>query len=278
MVLSYSDKFNRKAQFDHLMLSMSGLTEAAGLQRLNNASGETIHHAQQKNRNSMSLYDIIQLLTEAKYRLDNFIYDMDMKLIQAHADLEHYREQLAERIALQGCLDALANGNMLERDENGHLKDQHLRKVIERYTAKNNIDLQLLNNDAYIQAIAQKLIDTYQTQAQLNQIIVLQQQKIITIRSGKEKAEDMQSDLTNAEHLPPETIKQKVDGANEQIGNTYSEISNWDKKISALKTVPDANITPHENTTSHSSSELEMFDAEDMSTVNAPLPKSNMTF
>lgn len=276
--MDYSKLFNEKAIQHHLQLSMSGDAIEAGLQSLNNTSAQSSDTTQQKKKKSAQLLDLIELLTLAQQRLDNFIYELDIKLINAQNDLRTYRDGLAERLTLEHCLNVLGNNEILERDKNGHIKDQQLQNLIKHYVQEHNLNPDLLNDDAFVQAVAQNLIVKYPSRNQFNQIIALQEEKIETIRSGKEKAMELKEGLTNTEDLPHGVNLQKVESVNETIYNINAKLEQFDQDILSLKGTSTTNDMLPQKTIDNRSVVPETDSQEKIPTTNAQSPKDNMTF
>lgn len=201
--MSYSNLFNSKAKANFEFLSMSGEALEAGLQSLNNVN-EDEKSKKRKKKADKHYYDLLQLLTETQIKLQDFIDEIDIKLIQARLDLQLHKDMLAERIALEHCIEVLDNDSLLERNADGTLKDKNLERAVTRYLKDNNMNMDL-SDDARIYAVAQNLLSTYLTQDQLLDIISLDKEIISTMEDGKDQAQTLQSKLND-----PDISKQEI--------------------------------------------------------------------
>lgn len=204
---------------------MSGEAELAGLQSLNNvAQDNKLKHRRQKKKEKQ-YQDFLQLLTEMQIKLQDFIEEIDLKLLQARQDLEQHKELFAERIALEHCIDVLANDGLLERNVDGSLKDKDLERAVTRYLKGNNMSTDL-SDDARIYAIAQNLITTYPTQDQLSNVIELDDQIIQTLQDGKDQAQTLQHILNDPDLSEQETtqISNQADRLSQTINSDVSSL------------------------------------------------------
>lgn len=223
--MSYTKIFNERAQKQHLMLSMSGDVELAGLQSLNNISEENKPEHRRRKKKEKQYRDFLQLLTETQIKLQDFIEEIDLKLLQARQDLEQHKELFAERIALERCIDVLTNDGLLERNADGSLKDKDLERAVTRYLKDNNMSTDL-SDDARIYAIAQNLITTYPTQGQLLSVIDIDDQIIQTLQDGKDQAQTLQRILNDPDLSEQEMtqISSQADRLSQTINSDVSSL------------------------------------------------------
>lgn len=275
--VSYSDKFNKQAKFNHLMLSMSGDAELAGLQSLNNVAKENKPEHRRQKKKEKQYRDFLQLLTETQIKLQDFIEEIDLKLLQARQDLKQHKELFAERIALEHCIDVLANDGLLERNADGSLKDKDLERAVTLYLKNNNMSVEL-SDDARIYAIAQNLITTYPTQDQLSNVIDLDNQIIDTLRGGKDQAQILQDKLNDPDKLSNNDLLQigkQTDALVVKVNKDYSSF--LDKRAEILDSVTTANNqTNHIILQQNSIQDLEGMTDKQTASLSIPQPDLNL--
>lgn len=224
--MSYSDEFNSKAKINHLILSMSGDAEFAGLQSLNNVNKEKTSKNRKEKKEDERYFDFLQLLTEIQIKLQDFIDEIDVKLKKAKQDLQQHNGMLAERIALEHCIGVLDSDELLERNTDGSLKDENLERAIFRYLKDNNMCTDL-SDDARIYAVAQNLIASYPAQEKLLEVIGLDKQIINTLESGKEQAQTLQYKFNNPDISKSEVkyISKRADNIKEETNEVHFALS-----------------------------------------------------
>lgn len=221
--MSYSNLFNSKAKANLEFLSMSGDALEAGLQSLNNVNKDKEAESRKKKKKDKHYHDLLQLLTETQIKLQDFIDEIDPRLIQAREGLQLHKDMLTERIALEHCVDVLDNGGLLERNTDGTLEDKNLERAVMRYLKDKNLNTDL-SDDARIYAIAQNLIDIYPTQGRLLDVISLDKEIISTLEEGKDRAQRLQAKLDSSDISNREVkqVSKQTDYLKKEMDNTYS--------------------------------------------------------
>lgn len=266
--MSYSKDFNKRARREHAFLSMDGESALeAGLQLLNNAPPES-ERIRKNDKIRLSWNDLIQLLQLAQVQLSEFLYEMDLLLIEANRRLLQLNNLQAECIAIDHCL---ASGKP-ERYDDGTLKNTALRNAVEKYMEDHDINAEFLNDDAFILVIVQDMASAYPGTEQIDKLIELQKQKIDILRSGKKQAESLQRDLGNAENLQPESAHQLVSDVNAHMENVRNMVDALDQQVTQVENKYEhGTVSEHiqysEGTVNSNSSEH-----------NVSLPESNMQF
>lgn len=218
------------------MLSMAGLAEEAGLQSLNNSNNDDDIEHRNKKKEEKRYFELLQLLTETEYILQDFIEQIDYKLLQATKELQQYKDMLAERIALEQCIAVLKNDGLIERYTDGSLKDKHLERAVTLYLKDKRMSLDL-TDDAKIYAIAQNIIDDYPTEKQLAEVIDIQINIIDTYRMGKNKAMELQQRLNNQGNLSElelREISEQVDSLERDVHEKSSAFIDMRESVFTL--------------------------------------------
>lgn len=218
VVVSFSDNFNQKAKQDYLQISQAGLADEVGMISLNNVSEDNAPENRKKKKADRHYHDLLQLLTETQIKLQDFIDEIDVKLIHARQDLQLHKDMLAERMALENCIHVLDNDGLLERNADGSLKDKNLEHAVTRYLKDNNMNVDL-SDDARIYAVAQNLLPTYPTQDRLLDVVSLDKEIISTLEDGKDQAQTLQTKLNDPD-IPKREIKQIANKTTDVIDDT----------------------------------------------------------
>lgn len=233
--MDYTKLFNDKAKQVHLELSLKGEAENAGLIPLNNAPPESTEWEIREKKKREHTYELMLLLTQAREILQEFIDEMDLALIEARRELLRYQDMADERKSLEHCIETLKNGEILERNPDGTLKDKHLQKAIEHYAKDHNLNTDF-SDDAYVLALAGNAIQTYPSAKQLEQVTVLQTKKINIIEKGRDDAFMLKNQLDNPDSLSADDILEKANKFDVLKNDTYEKLQKTDERISnALK-------------------------------------------
>lgn len=255
------------------MLSQAGDAELAGLQSLNNLNLDSSYKIRKKKEADKRYHDLLHLLTETQIKLQDFIDDIDLKLIQARQDLQHHKDMLAEHIALEDCLHVLDNDGLLERNADGTLKDKNLERAVTRYLKDNHMNTDL-SDDARIYAVAQNLLPTYPTQDQLLDVISLDKEIITTLEDGKDQAQTLQAKLND-----PDIAKREV----KQISKQADKVATNTTLATANLIIERDNLLDTEHETQNNQQGLfnisvTNYEPQNLSTEVKELPATNLKF
>jgi len=211
-MVDYSKLFNEKALQHHLQLSLAGEAADAGLQELNNAPFSGIVQPKDKKKKNDIYTDLLRLITSTQIKLLDFIDRMDRDLIIAKAELQRYLNMMKGRKSLTNCIEVLEQGEVLERNADGSLKDKHLLSAIEHYAKDHNLKTDF-SDDAYVLTLARHAIKIYPTSSQLEQLAQVQSQILDVLQTGHDEAVIIQQELDSAGNITDDDVQEKCEKA-----------------------------------------------------------------
>ncbi|MBL7681759.1 MAG: hypothetical protein JNK00_00245 [Flavipsychrobacter sp.] len=220
IILREAQRENETVLFN---LNQDGRAERAGLIVTNAAPIETKAEEEKKRKKERSFNDWMTMLRNAKSTLADLGRDIDRTLSQAEKYLQELKEILAERRAMDAAKALLEDGGVIERDENGQIKDPNLKRVVERWQKKTGAEN--VDDDALILAIINKELPAMPTEQQLEKSIKTQEMVVKSLKGHKNTCDDLAQKGEGIENASDEKKQEFLD-----------DVNNEDAKARALNT------------------------------------------